>query len=134
MTANGLPEPLAEPDRRWRIRLEVDEPGARVAAAIDERGTILGLATAGVSRDDHAVTAWELYSINVTAEQQGSGLADALIGITSGSLDTTVWVLAGNGRAQSFYARHGFRAEGAATVDEVTGERQVRMVRWSAER
>jgi ribosomal protein S18 acetylase RimI-like enzyme len=105
-----------------------------VVAAVDERGTILGLATAGVSRDGDDVAAWELYSINVTAEQQGSGMADDLIRITSGSLDTTVWVLAENGRARSFYARHGFRTDGATAVDEVTGARQIRMVRWSAER
>jgi ribosomal protein S18 acetylase RimI-like enzyme len=112
----------------------VDEPGSRVAAAVDEHGTILGLATAGATRDEDALTAWELYSINVTAEQQGSGMADDLIRITSGTSDTTVWVLAGNARAQSFYTRHGFRIEGATTVNGATGAREIRMVRRSAER
>ena len=116
------------------MRLEVDEPGSRVAAAIDDDGTILGLATAGATRDDDAPTAWELYSINVTAGQQGGGMADDLIRITAGGTDTTVWVLAENDRAQSFYSRHGFRVEGATTVDEVTGACEIRMVRRSAER
>jgi ribosomal protein S18 acetylase RimI-like enzyme len=105
-----------------------------VAATIDDAGTILGLAAAGVTRDTDAPTAWELYSINVRAEQQGSGMADDLIRITAGSRDTTVWVLAGNLRAQSFYRRHGFELEGAAATDEVTGARQIRMVRRSPER
>jgi ribosomal protein S18 acetylase RimI-like enzyme len=116
------------------MRLEVDEPGSRVAAAIDPAGTIIGLATAGVTRDDDAPTPWELYSINVVAQRQGSGVADDLIRVTAGEGDTTVWVLAENGRAQSFYRRHGFRVEGASTVDEVTGAREIRMVRRAGDR
>jgi len=116
------------------MRLEVDEPESRVAAAIDEDGTIIGLATAGVTRDDDAATAWELYSINVVAQQQGAGLADDLIRVAAGERDTTVWVLTQNARAQSFYSRHGFRIEGGTTTDEATGGRQIRMVRRSAER
>jgi ribosomal protein S18 acetylase RimI-like enzyme len=123
----------ARPDEhragRWRLRLEVNEPESRVAAAIDEDGTIIGLATAGVTRDEDALTAWELYSINVLAEQQGSGLADDLIAVTAGDADTTVWVLTENARAQSFYSRHGFRIEGATAVDEVTGVSEMRLIR-----
>jgi ribosomal protein S18 acetylase RimI-like enzyme len=117
---------------RWRLRLEVDEPGSRVAAAIDKDGTIIGLATAGVSRDEEAVTAWELYSINVVAEQQGSGLADELLAVAVGDSETTVWVLTQNPRARSFYSRHGFGIEGATMVDEVTGVSEMRLVRRSA--
>lgn len=118
-TANG----------RWRLRLEVDEPGSRVAAAIDDNGVVLGLATAGVTRDQDRVTDWELYSINVIVQQQGSGMADDLIRVTAGDNATTVWVLHDNARAQGFYRRHGFRVEGATTVDEITGAREIRMVR-----
>lgn len=118
----------------WQMRLEVDEPCSRVAAALDENGTILGLATAGVTRDRDAPTPWELYSINVVAAQQGSGLADALIRITAGQRDATVWVLAQNRRAQSFYSRHGFHLEGATMIHEASGGTQVRMVRRRPER
>jgi ribosomal protein S18 acetylase RimI-like enzyme len=114
------------------LRLEVDEPESRVAAAIDEVGTIIGLATAGATRDEDAPTDWELYSINVIAEQQGSGVADDLLRVTAGDNATTVWVLTENARAQGFYSRHGFRIEGATTVDEVTGASEIRMVRRSA--
>ncbi len=120
------------PARRWWLRLEVDEPESRVAAAIDEVGTIIGLATAGATRDEDAPTDWELYSINVIAEQQGSGVADDLLRVTAGDNATTVWVLTENARAQGFYSRHGFRIEGATTVDEVTGASEIRMVRRSA--
>ena len=113
------------------MRLEVDEPGSRVAAAIDQDGTIIGLAAAGVTRDDDAPTPWELYSINVLAAQQGSGVADELIGVTVGQGEATVWVLAGNGRAQGFYRRHGFKPEGSSRTDELSGAREIRMVRLS---
>ena len=105
-----------------------------MAAALDQEGAIIGLAAAGATRDADAPTAWELYSINVTAEQQGSGVADDLFRITAGDTDTTVWVLAENARAQSFYRRQGYGIEGASRGDGVTGAREIRMVRWSAER
>lgn len=100
-----------------------------MAAAIDDDGMVIGLATAGATRDQDRATDWELYSINVTAEQQGSGLADDLIGHTAGATDTTVWVRRENARAQAFYRRHGFRVEGATTVDGTTGVCEIRMVR-----
>jgi ribosomal protein S18 acetylase RimI-like enzyme len=111
----------------------VDESEARVAAAIDGCGTIIGLATAGVTRDDDVPTAWELYSINVVAHQRGSGLADDLLRVVATGKDTTVWVLTENARARSFYSRHGFRVEGATRAAEATGACETRMVRRSAE-
>jgi ribosomal protein S18 acetylase RimI-like enzyme len=126
LTANRVHEPTAG---RWRLRLEVDEPESRVATAIDEAGTIIGLATAGATRDQDAPTDWELYSINVLAERQGGGVADDLIRVTVGDSDTTVWVSTENLRAQGFYLRHGFRVEGAAKVHEGTGAPEMRMVR-----
>jgi len=116
---------------RWRLRLEVDETGSRVAAALDVTGENIGLAAAGVTRDPDAPTAWELYSINVVAQQQGSGVADDLMQATAGDRDMTVWVVADNARAHRFYDRHGFRTEGATRVHEVTGASEMRMVRRS---
>lgn len=100
-----------------------------MAAAVDDQGVIVGLATAGAARDHDVASAWELYSINVTAQQQGTGLADILIRVVVGEVDATVWVLTENARAQSFYRRHGFRVEGATTVDADTGACEIRMVR-----
>lgn len=126
MTANSVDEPSVG---RWRLRLEVDEAGAMVAAALDETGEIIGLAAAGTTRDPDAPTAWELYSINVLAQRQGSGVADDLMQATAGDSDLTLWVAAENARAQRFYDRHGFRIEGATRAKEVTGALEVRMVR-----
>lgn len=126
MNASSIDEPLVG---RWRLRREVDEAGARVAAALDETGEIIGLAAAGATRDPDAPTAWELYSINVVAQQQGSGVADDLMQATAGDRDLTLWVAAENARAQRFYGRHGFRIEGATRTQEVTGALEMRMAR-----
>lgn len=126
MTASSIDEPSVV---RWTLRLEVDEAGARVASALDETGEIVGLATAGATRDPDAPTTWELYSINVVAQQQGSGVADDLMQATAGDRDLTLWVAAENVRAQRFYDRHGFRIEGATRMHEVTGALEMRMLR-----
>ena len=70
-----------------------------------------------------------LYSINVMANQQGSGLTDDLMQATTGDRDMTLWVLAENARAQRFYDRHGFRLEGTARMHAVAGAPELRMVR-----
>lgn len=111
------------------MQLDVDELESRVAAALDETGAVIGLAAAGATRDPDAPTAWELYSINVVADQQGSGLADDLMQTTAGGRDLTLWVLAENARAQRFYDRHGFRIEGATRMHGVTGAPEMRMIR-----
>jgi len=92
---------------------------------------MVGLAAAGATRDPDATTAWELYSINVVAHQQGSGLADDLMHAAAGDRNVTLWVRADNARAQGFYGRHGFRIEGATRMDESTGACEIRMVRLS---
>ena len=126
MNASRTDEPSVA---RWRLRLEVDEAGARVASALDETGETIGLAAAGATRDPDVPTAWELYSINVVAQQQGSGVADDLMQATTGDRNLTLWVAAENARAQRFYDRHGFRIEGATRMHEVTGAPEMRLVR-----
>jgi ribosomal protein S18 acetylase RimI-like enzyme len=122
-------QPAEPTDTWWRLRVEVDEPGSRVTVAVDESGTIVGLATAGATRDEDAPAAWELYSINVLAERLGSGVADDLMAATVGERDATVWVLVENERARAFYARHGFGTEGASRVHEGGGAAEMRLVR-----
>jgi ribosomal protein S18 acetylase RimI-like enzyme len=116
---------------RWTLRLEVDEPESRVAVALDESATIVGLASAGIARDQDEPTSWELYLINVAADRLGSGLADDLMLAAAGDMDMTVWVLSRNARAQAFYVRHGFTVEGATKLHDGTGASEIRMVRRS---
>ncbi|MEO8556076.1 MAG: GNAT family N-acetyltransferase [Actinomycetota bacterium] len=113
----------------WTIRLEVDEPESKVAAAVDESGTMVGLAAAGVTRDPDAPTAWELYSINVATHHHGTGVAGELITAVIAGRPATLWVVRENTRAQAFYRRYGFGIEGATKAHEGTGVPEIRMVR-----
>ena len=112
-----------------RVRLEVDDADARVLVAVDDDGEVVGMATAGLTRDADAPTEWELYSINTVAAVHGSGLADRLLDATIGARAASLWVLGTNARAKAFYRRHGFVADGATKVHEGSGRPEVRMVR-----
>jgi ribosomal protein S18 acetylase RimI-like enzyme len=115
--------------KRWRLRLDMDEPDGVVVVATGPDGEIVGLASAGPSRDEDAPIEWELYAINVLPEYHGTAVAHQLFTAVIAERPATLWVVADNGRAQSFYRRHGFSVEGAAKVHEGTGAREIRMVR-----
>ena len=115
--------------QRWRLRLEMDEPDGIVVVATGLDDEIVGIASAGPSRDEDAPTEWELYAINVLAAYHGTGVADQLIAAVIAKRPATLWVLDQNARAQAFYRRHGFGDEGATRVHEGTGAPELRMVR-----
>ena len=114
---------------RWRLRLEMDEPDGIVVVATGPDAEIVGIASAGPSRDEDAPTEWELYAINVLAVHHGAGVADQLIAAVIAQRSATLWVVRGNARAQGFYRRHGFEVEGATKVHEGTGAPEIRMLR-----
>ena len=113
----------------WRLRFEMDEPEGIVVVATQRDGEIVGLASAGPTRDADALTDWELYSINVLAAHHGSGVADQLIAAAVAERPVTLWVLLDNPRAEAFYRRHGFSIEGATKIHEGSGAIEVRMIR-----
>ena len=92
-------------------------------------GAVVGFATFAAARDDGPPTAGELWAINVLAAHHGSGVADELMAATVGDRPAYLWVVEQNLRAQAFYRRHGFAVDGATTVHEATGARELRMVR-----
>jgi ribosomal protein S18 acetylase RimI-like enzyme len=113
---------------RWSLRFELDEPDGIVVVSTGSDGEIVGLASAGPTRDEDAPTRWELYVINVLAAQQGTGVADQLIDAVVGRRPTTLWVVGDNARAQAFYRRHGFSVEGGTRFHESTGAPEIRMI------
>ncbi len=123
--------PSRDPNERraYRLREEVSEAGASCVVAIADDGQEIGMAAAGVSRDRDAPTSWELYSINVQVADRGGRAADDLLAAVLGERDASLWVLTSNDRAQSFYRRHGFVADGARSRHEASGAAQIRMVR-----
>ncbi|MEO3935899.1 GNAT family N-acetyltransferase [Dermatophilaceae bacterium Soc4.6] len=124
-----MTESARRADHGFTLRVEHHDDDCRVLVALDVDGSVVGLASGGVSRDHDASTAWELYSINVAQSAQGSGLADELLVDVLGRRPASVWVLAANGRAQSFYRRHGFTPDGAVRAHEGIGAQEQRMRR-----
>ncbi|MGU3357723.1 N-acetyltransferase family protein [Microbacterium sp. M4A5_1d] len=94
-------------------------------------GSIVGFAVSGSSRDDPPVAPVELYAIYVLAAHHGTGAGQALLDAALGDESASLWVLADNARARAFYARNGFRPDGAEKDDTSWGESisEVRLVR-----
>lgn len=117
----------------WRLRVEVDEPQAVVVVALTADGVgvegTAGFASAGPAREAGAAGGWELYALGVEPALQGSGAADDLVRAVLGQRACVVWVLTGNARARSFYARHGFAADGSLRMHETLGASEVRLSR-----
>ncbi|WP_084497736.1 GNAT family N-acetyltransferase [Nocardia amamiensis] len=117
-------------DRRaaqWE-RDRVRHPGRTYVAIVDD--AVIGFASAGPSRDAHAVAPLELHALYVRTPWHGSGVADDLI---RAALDPaaacSLWVFEQNPRAQAFYRRHGFVLDGTRKVEAFTSAIEVRMVR-----
>ncbi len=106
----------------------MDEPDGIVVVSTEPDGEITGLASAGPTRDIDPPTPWELYSINVLAACQGTGLADELLAAVIRLRPTTLWVVEDNARAHAFYGRHGFSVEGGTRCQEATGAPEIRMI------
>jgi ribosomal protein S18 acetylase RimI-like enzyme len=120
---------VADLAARWRQRLREPADGVRHLAGIDPGRRIVGIGTAGPSRDPEPVTGWELWALNVLASEHGTGLADLLLSELIGSDDCSLWVLRGNARAVAFYQRHGFVGDGGTKLHPPTGLTEERMVR-----
>lgn len=96
----------------YRERLEA---GQRIVVATDDAG-LVGLASGGETRDEDAPTALELYMIYIFNRAHGTGVAQALLSEVIGAEAAYLWVLEDNPRAQAFYQKNGFRADGKREV------------------
>ena len=109
----------------WRRQLEVGPPRT-LAVAGDE---LVGFAVAGPSRKPDAPTAQELYALYTRAAWWGRGLGDALLEATVAPEPCWLFVLEANVRAQAFYRRHGFEADGFRQLYAGLDAWEIRMVR-----
>ena len=114
---------------RWAERLATPRTDLAHLAGLAPDGTVVGIGTAGPSRDPEPPTTLELWAINVLAEAHGTGLADLLVEALLGDEPASLWVLEGNDRARAFYRRHGFEDDGATKPFTPTGALERRMVR-----
>lgn len=112
-------------ERRWVEILSGGEHRTWIAE-VDRR--TVGFASVGPSRDEDAEPGvQELYSIYLDPEAWGRGVARELMRTVLAEIadgtPLTLWVLADNDRAQHFYRRHGFAADGVEKLEDLGGER-----------
>ena len=121
----GLP---AARERFWTAAL-TDERFREHRVALAERdGELVGLAMSGPPLDAEAVWARQLYVLYVHAADHGTGAGPALlVAVVDPEESVALWVADPNPRAQAFYRKHGFVADGTSQVDG--GVREIRMVR-----
>jgi GNAT superfamily N-acetyltransferase len=98
-------------------------------AAVAERdGELVGVAMSGPPPDAGAAWARHLYVLYVLAAAHGTGAGRALLrAVIDPAESAALWVADPSPRAQAFYRKHGFVADGTARVEE--GVRVIRMVR-----
>lgn len=94
---------------------EADEGVFRVGRDAD--GTPVGLAASWPPRDAEPVRERELSVLYVEQAWHGTGLARALVESLIGQEPASLWVAEDNARAQRFYAKLGFVADGTRQVD-----------------
>ncbi|GAA1757596.1 aldo/keto reductase [Agromyces humatus] len=115
-------------ERFWTTVL-TDERYRANRVAVAERGDeVIGIAMTAPPQDAEGPWDAQLYVLYVVEVEHGSGAGAALLDAVLGRRESAVlWVADPNPRAQAFYRKHGFVADGMASVEE--GVRVIRMVR-----
>jgi GNAT superfamily N-acetyltransferase len=119
---------LVARERFWTAALTDEQYRENRAAVAERDGQWIGIAMSGPPLD--AAAAWErqLYVLYVLADGHGTGAGLALLqAVIDPTESTALWVADPNPRAQAFYRKHGFVADGTAQVED--GVREIRMVR-----
>ena len=119
---------VAARERFWNAAL-TDERYRENRTAVAERdGALIGVAMSGPPLDAEAAWTRQLYVLYVYAVDHGTGAGRALLeAVIDPAESVVVWVADPNPRAQAFYRKHGFVADGMAQVED--GVREIRMVR-----
>ncbi|KQW46960.1 hypothetical protein ASC77_17365 [Nocardioides sp. Root1257] len=108
----------------WTRHLTQGPP--RVLAEAD--GEVVGFSVVGPGRHE-GDAATELYAIYTRQAWWGTGLGQELWDAVRPDEPCSLWVLEDNDRAQGFYRRNGFVADGARDFYDGLGTWEIRMVR-----
>ena len=122
------PDLPAARQRFWTAAL-TDERYRENRVAVAERdGELAGIAMSGPPGDAAAAWMRQLYVLYVYAADHGTGAGPALLdAVVDPEESAALWVAVPNPRAQAFYRKHGFAADGTARFGD--GVREIRMVR-----
>lgn len=115
-------------ERFWTSALTDERYRTNRVAVAERDGEMIGIAMSGPSLDVDATWARQLYVLYVLAAEHGSGAGPALLAaVVDPDESAVLWVADPNPRAQAFYRKHGFVADGAVQIE--AGVREIRMVR-----
>ena len=119
---------VAARERFWTAAL-TDERYRENRVAVAERdGELIGIAMSGPPLDAESAWARQLYVLYVYVDEHGTGAGPALLAaVVAPDESVALWVADPNPRAQAFYRKHGFVADGADQIEG--GVREIRMVR-----
>jgi GNAT superfamily N-acetyltransferase len=130
MSDSVLDDPgfAAARERMW-TRALTDERYRQSRVAVAERDDeLVGIAMSGPPEAGAAAWTQQLYVLYVYAADHGTGAGQALLeAVIDPAESAALWVADPNPRAQAFYRKHGFVADGMAQVEH--GVREIRMVR-----
>ena len=122
------PELPAVRERFWTTVLSDERYRANRVAVAERDGELIGIAMAGPPQAFELQWDTHLYVLYVVAAEHGTGAGAALLDAVVDPHDSAaLWVADPNPRAQAFYRKHGFVADGTVAVDD--GVREIRMVR-----
>ena len=117
-------------ERYWTAALTDPQYAQNRAAVAEQNGELVGVAMTGTLLDPGP---WDrqLYVLYVLEQAHGSGAGSALLDAVLDRAESAVlWVADPNPRAQAFYRRNGFVADGARKVAESWENlAEIRMVR-----
>lgn len=121
----GLP---AARERMWTGALTGERYHQNRVAVAQRDDELVGIAMSGPPEALTAAWTRQLYVLYVYAADHGTGAGRALLQAVIDSAESAaLWVADPNPRAQGFYRKHGFVADGTARFED--GVREIRMVR-----
>jgi GNAT superfamily N-acetyltransferase len=115
-------------ERMWTCALTSERYRQNCVAVAERDDELVGIAMSGPPEDVTAAWMRQLYVLYVCASDHGTGAGRALLEAVIASAEpAALWVADPNPRAQAFYRKHDFAADGTARLKD--GVREIRMVR-----
>jgi GNAT superfamily N-acetyltransferase len=107
----------------WTAALTGERYRENRVAVAERDGELIGIAMSGPPLDAGAAWARQLYVLYVHAADHGTGAGPALLeAVVDPEEPAALWAADPNPRAQAFYRKHAFIADGAAQVEDGAGD------------